>query len=79
MLYRVHVCSRIPVDRSTLAVLDGHETVSLREELRLCADKLHRVLWGSLDRIVNFSRCADFRSRAVYVNVGGNNLKAQNI
>lgn len=49
MLYRVRVCSRIPVDRPTLAVLDGHETVSLKERLRVCADKLDRVLGGLLE------------------------------
>lgn len=32
-----------------------------------------------MDRIVNFSRRADSRSRTVYVNVGGNPLNAQNI
>lgn len=48
----------------------------------MCADSLDQV-WGSFlrDRIINLSRRADFRSRAVYVNVwgGGDSLRTQNL
>lgn len=37
---RCFVESHILLDRPTLAVLDGHETVSLKVRLKMCADKL---------------------------------------
>lgn len=43
-LYRKRVCSRIPVDRPTLKVLDVHEAGTLKGRLRVCADSLDRVL-----------------------------------
>lgn len=37
------------MDRPTLAVLDGHETGTLKERSRVCADSLDQVLGKLFD------------------------------